>query len=360
MRLRKFLIFVGMIISVMGLSACRNEKRADEGELAKSVYEREVNKVDTLYLKRTVFSKQLVSNGRLRARTKGVLGFKTAGTVVELPVKNGSYIQKGEVIARINSEEALLSLAQAQVRYQRAMIERQDVLLNQGYQLGDSTDIPESVMRMAAIRSGFAGAESDLRMAQIAWENCTLIAPFSGKVANLSTQLYEQGGSNFCTLIDDRSFEVDFSILETEMAFISSNMTLELSPLHKSSERFRGRVTEVNPVVDQFGQIKITGEVLGNRELMDGMNVKIYLESGVSGELVVPKTAVVIRDNFPVLFRYVHGKAEWVYIDIVMTNSEHYAVTGNRDKQAELLEGDCIIVGGNVNLAHGTEVIINN
>lgn len=359
MKLTKVWMFLG-VVAAPGLIACGSNQKVDESELAKSIYEREINRVDTVYLKRTVFQKQLVSNGRLRAKTKGVLGFKTPGMVVELPVKNGSFVQKGDLIARLDTEEALLNLAQAQVRYQKAVIERQDALITQGYQLSDSLMIPEATMQMAAIRSGYASALSDLRMAEITLERCTLLAPFSGKIANLSTQLYEQGGANFCTLLDDRAFEVDFSILETEMDFISTNMSIELSPLHKPSERYRGRVSEVNPVIDQHGQIGIVGEVVGNQELMDGMNVKIYLESGVQGQFVVPKTAVVIRDNFPVLFKYGYGKAEWVYVDIVMQNSEYYAITGNKIKQAELSEGDCIIVGGNVNLAHGTEVIINN
>ena len=359
MKLQEFGLFI-CVAAALGVAACNGAKKEKEAELSKNIYEREVNRVDTMHLKRTVFHKQLISNGRLRAKVKGVIGFKSSGIVVELPVKNGSYVHQGDLIAHLDTEEALLALSQAQVRYQKATIDLQDALINQGYALSDSLNVPSEVKRIASIRSGYAGARSDLRMAEIALERCTLRAPFSGKIANLTTQLYEQGGANFCTIVDDRAFEVDFTLLETEMEFISKNMGIELSPLHKPSERYRGQVTEVNPMVDQNGQIKITGEVSGNREMMDGMNVKIYLESGVAGELVVPKTAVVMRDGYYVLFKYLNGKAEWVYIDIIMSSSEYYAVTGNKVKQSELMAGDCIIIDGSVNLAHGTEVVINN
>ena len=358
MNIKQIQLFFCMVSLV--LAACGGTSKEEEAELAKNVYEREVNRVDTMYLRRTVFQQQITTNGRLRARVKGVVGFKTTGIVVELPVKNGSFVQKGDLIARIDTEEALLNLAQAQVRYQKAVIDRLDAFINSGYSIEDSLQIPPEVKQIAAIRSGYASAQFDLRTAEIALERCTLYAPFSGKVANLATQLYEQGVANFCTLIDDSAFEVEFTILETEMDFISQNMGIELSPLHKPSERYRGRVTQINPLVDVNGQIKITGEVSVNRSLMDGMNVKIYLENSIPGELVVPKTAVVQRDGYPVLFKYNNGTAEWVYIDIIMSSSEYYAVTGNKSKQAELYPGDCIIVGGNVNLAHGTEVIINN
>jgi len=357
MNIKIFQLFL-TITAVLFLVSCSNEKKEKEAELAKNVYEREVNMVDTVYLKRTIFKKQLISNGRLKAKVKGVVGFKTPGMVVELPVRNGSYVQKGDLIARLDTEEAKLTLAQAQVRYQRAVIDRMDQLINFGIE--DTLNISAEKKQIAAIRSGYTTARNDLRMAEIALERCTLRAPFSGKVANLTTRLYEQGGPNFCTLIDDGAFEVDFTLLETEMEFITPNMGIELSPLHKPSERYYGRVTEVNPVVDANGQIKITGMISGSKALMDGMNVTIYLESGIPGQLVVPKTAVVMRDGYYVLFKYDKGKAEWVYIDIMMSSSDSYAVTGNKAKQAELLEGDCIIVGGNVNLAHGTEVIIKN
>ena len=359
MRMARLGLFLCAAVALI-LSGCKGGGKEKDSELAKNVYEREVNRVDTTYLKRSVFQNQLISNGRLRAKIKGVVGFKTNGIVVELPVKNGSYVQKGDLIARIDNQEALLNLAQAEVRYQRAVIDLQDALLNFGYLPGDSLNIPEQTKRTASIRSGYAAAQSDLETAKLTLERCTLRAPFSGKIANLATKLYELSGATFCTLVDDRSFEVDFTMLETEMAFISQNMGIELSPLHKPSERYRGRVTEINPMVDRQGQIQITGEVTGNHELMDGMNVKLYLESSVPDQLVVPKAAVVMRDGYHVLFKYTNGKAEWVYIDIIMSSSEYHAVAGNKVKQSELLEGDCIIVGGTVNLAHGTEVIINN
>jgi RND family efflux transporter, MFP subunit len=352
------LVILALILS---LTACGNKKDEADSEMAKSTYERELNQVDTAYLQRTVFKKQLSSNGKLQAKARGVVGFKQQGIIVEFPVRNGVFVRKGDLIARIDDEAATLALAQAHLRYEKAVIDRRDELIKFGYPMPqDTTLIPHDLLRMSAIRSGYDNARIDLRTAEINLENCRVLAPFSGKVANLKTRLYEQSRADLCTLIDDSSFEVDFAILETEMDFITPNMEIQLSPLHKPSERYKGRVTEINPGVDERGQIRITAVVSGNQSLMDGMNVKVYLESSVPGELVVPKTAVVIRDGFTVLFKYENGKAFWTYIDVVMASSEYYAVTANVAKSAELNAGDCIIVGGNVNLAHGSEVIIRN
>ena len=88
------------------------------------------------------------------------------------------------------------------------------------------------------------------------------------------------------------------------------------------------------------------------------MNVKITVERTVPDMLVVPKSAVLIRDNKEVLFRYSAGKSVWTYVDILMSNTESHAVTANVDRGAELFPGDTVIISGNLNIADGSSVVI--
>ena len=80
----------------------------------------------------------------------------------------------------------------------------------------------------------------------------------------------------------------------------------------------------------------------------------------MDARLVVPKSAVVIRDNEYVLFRYVDGRARWTYVHIVMDNSESYAVEANVERGPELEEGDAVIISGNLNLSDDSEVRIKD
>ena len=86
------------------------------------------------------------------------------------------------------------------------------------------------------------------------------------------------------------------------------------------------------------------------------MNVKVIAEETVPGQLVVPKSAVVIRDNLEVLFRYRSGQAEWVYVRTLSSNSQEYAIVANADRGAHLAPGDSIIISGNLNLADNSQV----
>lgn len=116
-------------------------------------------------------------------------------------------------------------------------------------------------------------------------------------------------------------------------------------------------VTEINPLIDDKGQIKIRAKVQ-NRDnyLIEGMNVKIIINNEIKNLYVVPKDAVVLRDGYFVLFRYIDGLAVWTYVDVVMSNIDSHVVTGNSKKQTTISDNDVIITSGNLNLADGTAV----
>ena len=101
-------------------------------------------------------------------------------------------------------------------------------------------------------------------------------------------------------------------------------------------------------------------EVANDGTLTDGMNVRVAVRQKIAGQLVVPKSAVVIRDNLEVLFRYKEGRAQWTYVHTSLANSREYVVEANRDRSAELDPGDLIIVSGNLNLADGSEVTLTD
>ena len=90
------------------------------------------------------------------------------------------------------------------------------------------------------------------------------------------------------------------------------------------------------------------------------MNVRVAVRQKIAGQLVVPKSAVIIRDNLEVLFRYKEGRAQWTYVHTSLANSREYVVEANRDRSAELDPGDLIIVSGNLNLADGSEVTLTD
>lgn len=352
-----------MLGAIGGLVSCVGGADGDTAETVVNKKEQVqiANPVDTLILRRGLFHSQLISNGKLRAQQKSDLRFSGSGSVVWLAGGNGTAVSQGAVIARLDDREAKLRLEQARQAMQKADMDLQDALLGFGYHVADSTKVPQETMRIARLRAGYDGAVTGLESARLALESCVLTAPFDGKIANLKTKLYENPkGDFFCSVINDRSFDVEFNILESELAHVRVGQPVSVATFVEPAKRYAGEVAQINPTVDDKGQIVVTARIPNPGGLIDGMNVKVYIESAVPDKLVVPKSAVLVRDDREVLFRYdpQTGKAMWTYVLIEMSNSDSHAVVANADRGAELNVGDAVIVSGNLNLADGSEVEI--
>ncbi len=348
-------LFFSVLIFVFG---CNSKANKEDQELEKRRYLNEPNQVEVMVLRPTDFRKELISNGNLKATGKSVLKFSISGELIKLDYRNGDYVKKGATIAGLSSADQRSRIEQAKTTLKKAELELADFLLGHGnLELKDTSRMSPELLAIGKIRSGYQDAQQELKAAQEEYASCFLKAPFSGKVANLNYKLFEQvsPGEEFCTLIDDRVFEVEFSVLETELKDIEVGKAAKIAPFSMGST-FQGSITEINPMVDENGLVTAKAVVKNTGDLMEGMNVKIYIESMVPEQLVVPKEAIVLRQNQEVLFKVVDGKAYWTYVKTTNENSMSFSVIAHPDKGATLSPGDSVIVSGNLNLAHESEV----
>lgn len=366
-RMKKCLTEMRMIhvcVAVMAVTAivssCGSRGGRDAGSQAdggRLEYRSEINEVEVVTLKRQDFPQQLLSNGRLSASRRSALFFRQSGAVARIDVTNGGAVASGQVIAELENGDQREALESARIDLDRATLDLQDALVGLGYPVERQDSVPEEVMKVASIRSGYSAALNSVAKAQRALDGTVLRAPFSGRVADIKLKEWETVGSEaFCTVLSDSAFDVNFTVLESEFPFISKGQAVDVTAFGGGT-RVSGRIASVNPTVDKNGQITVTARVPGGPGLLDGMNVKVTVSRTVARQLVVPKSAVVIRDGMEVLFRYGGGgKAEWVYVNTIGANSESYAVQANEDRGSELNEGDMVIVSGNLNLADGSRV----
>lgn len=353
-KLLNTLVFVSTAISI---TSCGNPSGSDFKE-GKAMTEPEVNEVEVITLERTDFAHQLMSNGKLKASRRASLAFNTGGVVSALMASNGSRISSGNIIAELDRASLKLTLDAAKIALQKAELDLYDVLAGQGFAAKDTLSVPANILAMAKMRSGYTSALNSLNRAGLEYDGAVLKAPFSGRIADIKLNEYDRTTSDpFCTVIDDSTFDVDFSIMESEYSFISKGLPVRIIPFADPSKVITGKVTEINPTVDKNGQIAVRASVRNDGELLDGMNVKVIVERMMPGQLVVPRSAVVVRDNMDVLFTYTDdGIAHWTYVNIIKSNGESHVVTANEDRGAELSEGDVVIVKGNLNLADGSKV----
>ena len=326
-----------------GTSSCSDKKNsADKQEQGVStVLPDAKNEVTTQILKRRDFHHELVSNGKVSALGQADLRFETSEVIARIYVKNGDRVHKGQNLAELDKFRLEQKLSQAE-----------DALLK-----------AELELKLAKVKSGYEQSRSQYELVKRETEHATLVAPFDGIVANLFSKPYNLANTSevFCTVIDTRGMEADFTVLENELAFIKTGDKVMITP-YAGGDSFEGSVSEINPLVDSNGMVKVKAVVNGQGKLFSGMNVRVSVRRSLGQQLVIPKTAVVLRSGKQVVFTLQEGKAMWNYVHTGLENATEYVVSAKSQKGIEegLLEGDTIIVTGNLNLAHEAAVKVSD
>lgn len=340
-----------MSLFLVFIYSCKIKKSENLEEMARRSSRPEAVLVKTFQLRPSTFYHELISNGKAFSCKKAIIPFKVNGIINELDITNGQVVKAGDLMAVIEDFEYKARLDAAKQSLEKANLGfKDDLMIN--YFTTDSAGLSPSKIKMSRIRSGLDDAILNLGMAEFHFRNTRIYSPINGVIANLEASAFNpsQNYKNLCTVINDEVMYVEFPVIESEFSFIIKDMPVTVVPFINDSLAITGRISEINPMVDESGMIKVKAEFRNNGRLIDGMNVKVLIRKPVANRLVVPKEALVIRQGKDVIFVKQDSLAIWKYVDIEFENSTSVALKGG------LESGDLVIVSGNVNLAHETVV----
>lgn len=346
-------------LTLVILTACSGtDSNNKEKEGVETVLPQQVNEVTVMKLAKGNFNHELVSNGKIVAKEYADLYFRTSEVVAKVYVKNGMYVRKGQKLAELDLFKLNNTLTQNKNALAQANLEMQDVLIGQGYAPDNLSVVPAEKLELAKVKSGYERAKAQYEASLYDVEQATLIAPFDGVVANLFDKQYNmpKSGEPFCRIIRTSAMEVDFTVLESELPLIKVGDQVEVTPYATAVGTRTGNVSEINPLVDENGMVRVKAQVNGGEKLFDGMNVRISVKRSVPDQMVVPRTAIVLRAGKQVIFTVKDSIAMWNYVQTGLENLSEYTLVNW--EASGLQEGMTVITTGNVNLAHETPVKI--
>ena len=347
------------IIALTGsLAACSgsDSSKSDGSDSVTTVLPNKIAEVRTLELQPKIFSHEIISNGKMAAHDVADLRFASSDAIIDkIYVKNGDRVRKGQPIASLDRFKLENSLTQHRNDLAKARLELADVLIGQGYDPEKPESVPAEVMKLARLRSGLDQAETVIEATNRDIQQSTLTAPFDGVVANLFQHVNNRPDASepFCRIIGSGAMDVDFSVLESELSILRPGDEVTVTAF-ASSDTHTGRVTEINPLVDKDGLVKVRATVPSPTGLYDGMNVKVSVHRAIDNLLVVPKTAVVLRTGKQVVFTLEGNRAMWNYVHTSLENMNEVVIDDG------LTPGMTVIYDGNVNLAHEAPVKVIN
>ncbi|WP_413872624.1 efflux RND transporter periplasmic adaptor subunit [Albidovulum sp.] len=197
--------------------------------------------------------------GEIRAHDSLSAAFTAGGRLVEVTVEAGAEVDRGAVLARMDSvqqEQALraaeagLQTAAADHRQAAENLDRQDALLERGATTRIARDGAEDALRIA--EGALAEAEATLDRARKALDDTVLTAP---EGATVTRRLAEPGqivgaAQPVMELALGAGIDAIFDVPEVLLTGAGDFPTITLNLIERPEIAFTGRIEEISPVVD--------------------------------------------------------------------------------------------------------------
>jgi RND family efflux transporter MFP subunit len=225
----------------------------------------------------------VTANGYVVARTKASVSAKTAGRLAYLGVSEGSFVRRGDVIARLENADYQAGVSQAEANIASAdasvieaasdrdqtereasrlrNIRSRDSLLVSQQDLDLATSrAAQAAARLRAAEARRRSADAGLRIAQANNENTIIRAPFSGTVLRKDAEVGEVvapsvgGGLTrgaVVTMADLTSLEVEVDVNEAYIGRIRGGRPARITLDAYPDTTFRGSVRQVVPTADR-------------------------------------------------------------------------------------------------------------
>jgi RND family efflux transporter MFP subunit len=298
--------WMGLLLLLVGLSACEAESASEERKVARPV---KAAVVESAPQKRTV-----TYSGVVRPRIESVVGFRVGGKVVERLVNVGDRVEVGQRIARLDDTDlklaekaAIATLTAARTRREVASInlDRAKPLLPKGFITKAEFDIRRNEMDAAS--SAFDSAEAGLRQATNAVGYATLRADAAGTITSVTAEPGQvlSAGQPVVTLAKAGETEIAIDVPEQETGRLLIGQHADISLWARPHDSLAGHVREIAGQADTASRTYAVRIAVNSPppSMRLGMTASVSIRvDEEAAPMVVPLTAVTESDGATVVF----------------------------------------------------------
>ncbi len=371
MKIFKFILILTVI------AACGSSKKDEEFKY----YTKEKAKPSTL-------ERTIEATGEIEAISSIEIKSKASGEILFLGADVGDYVNKGDVLAKIDQRTPINNLNQAQAELELANVRLKNA--DAQYQRGASLHQKGSISDKAfeEIEEVFASAKSAvvrnqiyIENAKIALEDTQVRSPANGTIISRPVEVGQVissptsavgGGTSLMKMADLSRVRVRAFIDEIDIGKISVGQDVEISVSAYRKTPFKGNVTRIEPqsVIEQnvtMFPVLIDIENVDNL-LLIGMNTKVIIDvlnNSVSSaiptnslrtrkdltsaasllniekekvDLFLSKKVVGENRNKFIVIKEINGKPEFAWVEVGKSDLENVEIING------LKEGESVFV----------------
>ena len=323
---------------------------ADKVMASKKNAKRVLN-VNATVIRPQLLTDEILISGSLLPDEEVNLSFETSGKIIEINFQEGTFVKKGDLLAKVNDKPlqaqlkrlmAQLKLAEDRVYRQSALLER-DAVSKEAYE---------------KVKTELATLNADIDLVKANILQTELRAPLDGIIGlrQISVGTYASPSTIVAKLTKICPLEVEFAVPERYANDVKSGANLDFSlegVLNPYQAKVYARESKIDPVTHTL----TIRALYPNSEstVLPGRYASIRLKKQeIEDALAIPSEAIVPEMGKDKVFLYKAGKAQPVEIKTgLRTESQVQVVDG-------LQSGDTIIVSGTLQLRTGLPVTLDN
>lgn len=253
--------------------------------------------VQTEKVKKRDITQTVTATGQIDPEFKVVITPEVTGEIINLPVKEGDKVKKGDLLIRIKGDqyqaqrerlEANLKSSEATLKIREAELNRLTLEFDRVKELHKKTLVSDSELETA--ESNYLSAKAYFEQAQAnvlqskaqlrevleTLYKTTIYSPMDGIITQLNVELGERvlgsgfsQGTNIMTVADLNNMEAVVEVDENDVVQVSLGDTATIKVDAFGDREFRGTITEIGNSAQQVG--------FGTQEQVVNFKVKIKL-----------------------------------------------------------------------------------
>jgi HlyD family secretion protein len=259
---RKTLVFSAIGVALAALAGMAMFKKRDI-----------IITVQTEKVARRDLTEIVVANGKIQPVTQVKISPEVSGEIIELPVKEGQRVKKGDLLLKIKPDFYVANRNQAEASYKssvagkttaEANLRKAEAEFKRAKDLFQHRLISESAFDeihaahdVAEAQVTSAGDQTDvakalLESAEEQLSKTTIASPLTGTISKLNSELGERVlgtvqnmGTEIMTIADLNEMEARVDVGETDVVLISPGQSVRLEVDAFKDGKFTGTVTEV-------------------------------------------------------------------------------------------------------------------
>ncbi len=287
---KKKIIWIIAIVIVLIIVLIGGKKAGWFGKNGNSK-EVEITKIELIDITETV-----AATGKIQPEIEIKLSSEVSGEIIELPIKEGQQVKKGDLLVRINPDiiqamvtqsqaglenvRAQLTQAEASLKNSKLNYERNKSLFEKGVISKSDWDksVADYEMSQANVKSAYynvRSAESSVQQSQDNLARTSIFAPRDGTISKLSVELGERvvgtaqmAGTEIVRVANLNNMEVEVDVNETDIVKVTVGDSTIVEVDAYLKREFRGIVTEIANTaenamsVDQVTNFKVKVRIL--------------------------------------------------------------------------------------------------